>query len=238
MAKVAQLPSKSIIDGLRGKLDYSVWCNLVIVRKWPRSPGRKRNAAVVAAQGPFSYINKLASTLNDEVINSYKVIATGGGVSWKDYLTRWYINGTIKTHSVPEGGYKFDEGYPYMKLVILDTQIHVFSIGGHSADIPWTDIDLSPHVSSTAAFAYLRVKMQHNGPTIDATASFFVRGKGSSIDQAALQDYMTDARGLTKMNDVFTTMDGNKFIEYKFDKGDGATDFYLDIYLLGYIEQF
>lgn len=237
MAKIGALPATAIIDAFRGKLDFYKWCDLTIVRKWPRSPGRKRNPAVVAAQGPFIYINKLAGSLNEEVINSYKVIATKGGLSWKDYLTRWYINGTIQLRTTPDTGYKYDEGWPYMKLVLLDTELNIFNKAAWGANIAWTDIDLSPHVSPDATFAYLRVKMQHNGAIINATASLFVRGKGTTIAQAAVQDYMVDARGLVKMNDVYITLDSAQTMQYKFDKGDGANDFYLDIWLMGYIEQ-
>jgi len=101
MAKVGAMPGKDIVDALRGKLDFYTWCNLNIVRSWPRAPGRNRAPAVVATQGPFSYINKMASTLPADVIAPYKTLADGSGLAWKDFLVRYYINGSINEFMYP-----------------------------------------------------------------------------------------------------------------------------------------
>jgi hypothetical protein len=98
LAKIAQMPAQDVIDGYRGVLDFYTWCDLNIVRKWPKTPGRNRSAAVVAAQVPFTYINKLASTLSPSVIDAYKEMALGTGLTWKDYLCRLYINATINDY--------------------------------------------------------------------------------------------------------------------------------------------
>lgn len=96
MALIAQMPSKDIVNSLRGVLDFYTWCNLNIVRKWPRAPERGRNENVLATGARFSYINKLASTLPENVIDTYQWLADKTGLTWKDWLTRNYISG--KTH--------------------------------------------------------------------------------------------------------------------------------------------
>lgn len=96
MAKLGALPAKDIIDAFRGTLDFYTWCSLKIVRKWPRAPGRARAPAVVATQAPFAYINKLAGSLPDNVVESYQELAQDSALSWKDFLNRLYINASIE----------------------------------------------------------------------------------------------------------------------------------------------
>lgn len=95
MAKIAQMPSQAIIDSFRGYLDFYKWCDLNIVRKWPRAPGRSRAPAVVAAQVPFAYVNQQASELPGYVIDTWKAMAQSGGLTWKDWMNRAYISGTF-----------------------------------------------------------------------------------------------------------------------------------------------
>jgi len=90
-----------IVDSLRGVLDFYTWCDLNIVRSWPRAPGRTRAPAVVATQVPFAYINTVASTLPADVIDAYKELADGTGLSWKDFVCRLYINASLKDHLYP-----------------------------------------------------------------------------------------------------------------------------------------
>lgn len=101
MAKIAAMPSMAVVDSLRGKLDFYKWCGLTIVRKWPKSPGRSRNPNVVAAQGPFIYINKIARFLPDTIHEAYQVLAQDSAFSWKDWLNRLYINASIRDHLIP-----------------------------------------------------------------------------------------------------------------------------------------
>ena len=101
MAKLNALPAQDVVDGFRGVLDFYTWCNLNIVRKWPKSPGRNRSEAVVATQKPFAYINKMADPLPETCVQPYRQLALGTGLSWKDYLVRLYINGSIRFHLIP-----------------------------------------------------------------------------------------------------------------------------------------
>ena len=85
-----------IVDAMRGTLDYYAWCDLVIVRKWPRAPERTRSESVQATGALFAYANKAASTLSAETIATYEELASGTGFSWKDFLIRNYLSGTEK----------------------------------------------------------------------------------------------------------------------------------------------
>lgn len=93
MAILRQMPSQAIVDAFRGVVDFYEWCGLVVARKWPRAPERARNDNVIASGQRFAYINRLASTLDPDIRQLYVDMATQGGLTWKDYLTRLYLNG-------------------------------------------------------------------------------------------------------------------------------------------------
>ncbi len=100
MAKIAAMPSMDIVNSLRGVLDFYVWCNLVIVRKWPKAPDRSRNDLVMSTAEKFKYVNQAASTLTADIIQPYKDIASQTGLSWKDWMTRLYINPGTNVHLI------------------------------------------------------------------------------------------------------------------------------------------
>lgn len=101
MAIITRMPSRNIVNALRGVLDFYTWCDLVIVRKWPRAPERSRNPAVMATAARFMDVNKLAPDLTETVTDAYKEIASQTGLTWKDWMTRLAIAGTSHVNLVP-----------------------------------------------------------------------------------------------------------------------------------------
>lgn len=95
MALIDQLPAQAVIDSFRGVLDFYVWCDLNIVRKWPQSPGRARNKAVQETWPAFVYVNQTASTLSAKVVATWQEMAGTGGLTWKDWLNRCYLSGSF-----------------------------------------------------------------------------------------------------------------------------------------------
>jgi len=93
MAKLEVLPEQHIIDGFKKVIDFYVYMGIPCARKWPRSPGHKRTPAVEKQWIPFSYINTIAATLPEEIIQAYQEMAAGTQYHWKDYLTKAYISG-------------------------------------------------------------------------------------------------------------------------------------------------
>lgn len=100
MAKVAALPAKGIISGFKGTLDFYIHDGQACVRRWPRSPGKKRSAAVEAQWPAFTYAARLWSTLSPEVQDSFRALSSGTGLSARDMAMRAYLSGL---HRLPPG---------------------------------------------------------------------------------------------------------------------------------------
>jgi len=93
MAIIKSMPSKDVVDGFRGVLDYYTWCDLVIVRSWPTRQKPHTSPREAAARERFIYINKLAPTLPPNVKATLEELAASGGLTWKDWLNRLYLSG-------------------------------------------------------------------------------------------------------------------------------------------------
>ena len=99
MSKLTVLPHQAIIDGLKGKVDFYLWKGIPVARKWPRSPGRKRAAAVEAQWEKFTYAASEWNNLSVYVKDHYITMASGTGLSGRDLFTRSYLTGLYPTHS-------------------------------------------------------------------------------------------------------------------------------------------
>ena len=94
MAKVDQLPGKDVIDTLAGVLDFYHWKGIPVVRKWPSWQERTPHLEEDRAAEKFAYVNQMASTLPQNIIDAYKFLADGTAFTWKDYMNNLYISGT------------------------------------------------------------------------------------------------------------------------------------------------
>jgi len=101
MAKIAAMPSMAVIDGFRGYLDFYQWCDLVIVRKWPRTNRDSLTPATIAAQKPFAYLNQQLPSLPAEVRESWEWLADQSNLTWRDWANRAYIGGTLAAPGLP-----------------------------------------------------------------------------------------------------------------------------------------
>lgn len=101
MAKVATAPSRAVIDGLRGVLDFYDWCGLHIIRAWPRQHIKTRAPGVVAAQQVFAYAHLMSTTLPANVVQSWQFLASKSNLTWRDWLARAYIGGTLTAPGLP-----------------------------------------------------------------------------------------------------------------------------------------
>ena len=93
MAKLKAMPSKDVIDGLRGVLDIYTWCDQVIVRKWPHYPSWHTTKKQAAWHQMFAYANRAAARLPSHVKHTWKVLHWKGGLTWKDWFLRFYLSG-------------------------------------------------------------------------------------------------------------------------------------------------
>jgi hypothetical protein len=101
MATIASLPSRAVIDGLRGRLDFYQWCNLTIVRSWPCMHITKRAPAVVTAQQTFAYVHSQTRSLPANVVESWQWLANQSNLTWRDWMARAYLGGTLTTPGQP-----------------------------------------------------------------------------------------------------------------------------------------
>lgn len=92
MARLGVLPGQDVIDKLAGVIDYYHWKGIPVARKWPSwrhgSPGLEEGRAAAK----FGYINQMASTLPQDIIDAYKYLAEGTSFTWKDYMNNLYIS--------------------------------------------------------------------------------------------------------------------------------------------------
>lgn len=93
MVRLGTLPNKDVIDGFKGSVDFYLYKDTAVARKWPRYAARMPHAAESANQTAFAYINKVAKDLPAYIIDQYKIMAAGTPFSWKDLLVRAYMKG-------------------------------------------------------------------------------------------------------------------------------------------------
>lgn len=93
MAKIRALPATAIISGFKGVIDYYVHRGIPCVRSWPRSPGKKRSAAVEAQWPTFAYSTHFWNYLPPEIQAAYNSMAMRGGLNGRDLAARAYLSG-------------------------------------------------------------------------------------------------------------------------------------------------
>ena len=101
MAKLHAFPAQSIIDGLKGVIDYYVHYQTCdrsnagsgtpCARSWPRSPGQERAPAVEAQWGAFSYAAKNWNSLDPYVQDAYKATVQETNLTPRDLFTKAFI---------------------------------------------------------------------------------------------------------------------------------------------------
>ncbi|MBA7588244.1 hypothetical protein ES708_30297 [subsurface metagenome] len=102
MATLKAMPAESVIGKLRGVLDFYYWCDLVIVRSWPRPPSRPRAGDVASAEAQFGYIAKQTPVLTPTDLTAYQDMVEDSAFSWRDFMTRLYVNGYKSDFMVPD----------------------------------------------------------------------------------------------------------------------------------------
>jgi len=96
MAVIKVMPSEAIISGFKGVIDFYYNMGLACVRRWPRSPGRRRTPAVESTWSVFSYASKEWANLSPEVQAAYNKMSTGSGLTGRDLFQRAYLKGIFQ----------------------------------------------------------------------------------------------------------------------------------------------
>jgi hypothetical protein len=94
MAKIAAMPDRTTIDGLKGTLDFYVHRGIPCVRSWPRWQLKVRSPAVQATAANFAAVASVLKLACPEVIAAAKWMATGTLLTWKDVYTSILLGGT------------------------------------------------------------------------------------------------------------------------------------------------
>lgn len=102
MAKVPALPAQVIIDKAGGILDYYVHDGQPCVRMWPRKKRHPPTPQEKDQWPAFTYVNQAARELPANVVATWKRLATGTALTWKDYLCRCYIGATFNPPGYPK----------------------------------------------------------------------------------------------------------------------------------------
>jgi len=228
MGKLAAMPSEAIISGFKGVVDFYDWCGIPCFRKWPESPGSERSPAVEAQWPSFSYSAGLWKELSLEIQETYNTMATGTGLTGRDMFTRAYIKGLF-TYAAP-----VEEE---MKIIWLPASIVAWSQNNVNADIAYTDLDLSAHVSGTAKFAILSPMINSVDTLPNYRAWFKLRKNGTTSPAAGFslpRDALKAGQG-ADTGQVIIALDDDKKIEYSFHCHNSG-QFDLRIELHGYYE--
>lgn len=93
MARLTALPEQSIIDNLKGTIDYYLWKGIPCCRKWPHWPKRSPTPEEKANQDAFAYINHQVKNVPPYVRQQYVNMAASTMLTWKDLFIRAYMAG-------------------------------------------------------------------------------------------------------------------------------------------------
>lgn len=92
MAKIGALPSKAIISGFYGVIDYYVRDGVVIVRKWPRRRSPDYTPQEAAQWPIFAESARLWTILPPEQQAPYNTMASASTLSGRDMASKLYLN--------------------------------------------------------------------------------------------------------------------------------------------------
>lgn len=93
MARLERMPQQSIIDDLKGTIDYYYYKGIPVARKWPHWPKRTPTPEEKANQEAFAYINSTVKDIPAYIRRQYQAMASSSILTWKDLYIRAYLNG-------------------------------------------------------------------------------------------------------------------------------------------------
>jgi len=88
----------SIINGFKGTLDFYLHCGIPCVRRWPRSPGHRRTAPVMAQWPAWTVASRLWRKLSPDIQAAWVSTAKGTNLSGRDLQMKAYISGYHHHH--------------------------------------------------------------------------------------------------------------------------------------------
>lgn len=101
MAKISQMPALDVVKTLRGKLDFYKWCDMTIVRAWPKRSDVPRSDYAIATSQKFAYIAAQAKLVDPLIKPFYELLASASKYTWKDWEVSLWYKGTSRLHLIP-----------------------------------------------------------------------------------------------------------------------------------------
>ena len=87
------MPSQAIIDEFKGYVDFYLWRGIPCARAWPRWPPREPHPAEKANQDEFAYIIHLYNTVSPEILEAYRLAASGTQYTRRDLFIKAFLVG-------------------------------------------------------------------------------------------------------------------------------------------------
>lgn len=101
MVRLPAAPTRATILGLKGVIDFYSWKGIPVARRWPRSPGKKRAAAVEAQWSDFKAVTQGFKTIDVSVINALIGMTTETQLVPKDEQVQLYYGYAITEANGP-----------------------------------------------------------------------------------------------------------------------------------------
>lgn len=94
MARLNHMPNESVVQGLKGSLDFYYWFGMPVVRKWPRVGKYTPSAQELQARENFRDNIKALGAMPAEAITSVPPFLLNNGWTWRDaWMASIYGNG-------------------------------------------------------------------------------------------------------------------------------------------------
>ena len=91
MAILKEMVGLKVIDGFRGVIDFYYYMGLCVVRRWPRSPGKRRAPQVEAQWSVWGYASKLWLFISQDIRDAYNWTAQGSSLTGRDLQMKSFI---------------------------------------------------------------------------------------------------------------------------------------------------
>lgn len=92
MAKISAMPSKEIISGFKGTIDFYSWKGIPVARKWPVHRPRDRSQEERDTQVLFAFVVRGWNDLSPIVKEAWNRMAVGFPLTGRDLYTRETIH--------------------------------------------------------------------------------------------------------------------------------------------------
>lgn len=96
MTVLQRLPDTATIMACRQKVDFYLWKDIPVARKWPRKPQHyDRTSAELATQTKMGAVATMTGAVDDSTRQAYlAMMGEAKGVTWVDFFRSVAMNGT------------------------------------------------------------------------------------------------------------------------------------------------